>query len=304
MPAHSPPNGHHHHHDQHQHHHQHHRPTLSRGFAAPAHHVGRRRFLADLGRGTFAIAVLGGISGLAACSGGDDDSNGDAETAAPPVVPSAVPSDDSSATSSAESGGDDLRWTQVSLGFVSAYVLVRGREAAVVDTGTSGSADQIGEALGVLGLNFDDVRHVVLTHSHGDHVGSLTDVLERSTAASVYAGELDIPNITSASAITGVGDGDDVFGLEVIATPGHTPGSISLFDPALGLLVAGDALTGNDDGTGLSGSNERFTADVAAADASVVKLAGFDVDSVAMGHGEPVQGGAASILRSLADSIG
>lgn len=247
------------------------------------HRVGRRRFLTDLGRGTVAVAVLGGVA--AACSG--DGSSREKGSSSP-------------------AAGDptELQWAQVSLGFVSAYVLVRGNEAAVVDTGSSASTDEIGRVLDTLGVNFDDVRHVVLTHSHGDHVGSLSDVIARSPSAVAYAGNLDVPSITAPRTITAVGDGDDVFGLQVIDTPGHTPGSISVFDPGIGLLVAGDALTGNDDGTGLSGSNERFTADIEAANASVVKLAGFEVEAVAMGHGKPVDGGAGVVLRNLADTLG
>lgn len=269
------------------------------------HRVGRRRFLTDLGRGTFAVAVLGGIAAACSDEGSTSPGNEEVETATAPVAPSATVIDGrvTDAGDDNEVAGSGLRWAQASLGFVSAYVLVRGNEAAVVDTGSSGSADQIGQALSTLGASFDDVRHVVLTHSHGDHVGSLSDVLSRSPSAVAYAGELDVPRITAPRTITAVGDGDDVFGLQVIDTPGHTLGSISVFDPGIGLLVAGDALTGNDDGTGLSGSNARFTADMDDADASVVKLAGFDAESVAMGHGQPVEGGAAAVLRSLADTL-
>ena len=272
------------------------------GGSGPVHRVGRRRFLADLGRGVFALAVVGG---MAACSGDEDgatadesdpDGSADAATGAPPTAAPAPGADESV-------DGAGLRWAQASLGFVSAYVLVRGNEAAVVDTGSSGSADQIGAALGTLGVTYDDVRHVVLTHSHGDHVGSLPAVLERAPSAMAYAGTLDVPNIDAPITVTGVGDGDDVFGLQVIDTPGHTPGSISVLDPGIGLLVAGDALTGNDDGTGLSGPNDQFTADMAAATESVAKLAGLDVDAIAMGHGQPVTSGAGSLLQSLTSSL-
>ncbi len=203
------------------------------------HRVGRRQFLADLGRGTFAIAVLGGVT---ACSS-SDDAGPDDERADEPDDP------------------NTLRWAQADLGFVSAYVLVRRSEAAVVDTGNPGSGDEIGVALSTLGSTYDDVRHVVLTHSHPDHIGSLADVLERSTGAAAYAGEADIPNITAPIDVTSVGDGDDVFGLQVIHTPGHTPGSISIFDRGIGLLVAGDALNGTD-GMALTGPNEQFTPDM------------------------------------------
>lgn len=250
------------------------------------HRVGRRRFLADLGRRTFAVAILGGA--IAACSGDDDAPIGSdrAVTDPPDEGLGEVPV-------------DRLTLTQVSLGFVSAYVLARGNVAAIVDTGGSGSADDIGETLRLLGMTYDDVDHVVLTHHHGDHIGSLPDVMDRSPTATAYAGTLDIPEIAGADLVA-VGDGDDVFGLQVIDTPGHTPGSISLFDPEAGLLVAGDALNGNDDGTAITGPNARFTADMEVATASVAKLAGLDgVVQAVFGHGQPVSSGAGELIRAL-----
>ncbi len=277
--------------------------------------IGRRRFISELGRNTFAVAILGGL--VAACSDetGDSavplppDSRSGASTVTTGAAPSApITQDDpaepttSADTASDEPAGDEsaLRWSQVDLGFVSAYVLVRGNDAAVVDTGTSGSTDQIGATLATLGVTFDDVRHLVLTHRHPDHVGSLRGVLGRAAAAAVYAGAGDIDNIDAPVAVTAVGDGDDVFGLQVIETPGHTPGSISVLDTGIGLLIAGDALNGNADGTEVLGPNPEFSSDMATAEASVAKLAGFDFEIAAFGHGQPVTSGAGALVDALA----
>jgi glyoxylase-like metal-dependent hydrolase (beta-lactamase superfamily II) len=261
--------------------------------------VGRRQLLADLGRGTFAIAFLGGLT--AACSSDESETSIDEPRAS---ASAAETTTDDQPGVAPPSDPNELRWAQADLGAVSAYVLVRGNEAAVVDTGSAGSVEQIGAALATLGANFDDVRHVVLTHSHPDHIGSLSAVLERSAGAAAYAGEADIPNITSPVTVMSVGDGDDVFGLQVIDTPGHTPGSISVLDPGIGLLLAGDALTGNDDGSGLSGPDERFTSDMGTAYLSLEKLAGREVEVVGMGHGRPVLAGGGDALRRLVDELG
>ena len=262
------------------------------------HRLDRRRFLTDLGRSTFAVAILGG---MAACS----DATADRATPLPPDSPpdsgaARTTPDPSGSVASAPPDANGLRWEQARLGSVSAYVLVRGNEAAIVDTGNPGSTEQIGQTLAALGVTYDDVRHVVLTHHHPDHIGSLPEVIAAAPTAATYAGEADISNITTAGAIAAIGDGDEVFGLQVIATPGHTPGSISVLDTGIGLLIAGDALNGNDDGTALSGPNERFTADMTTANESVAKLAGFDVDAVGMGHGQPVRSGAGALLAALA----
>jgi len=103
--------------------------------------VDRRTLLADLGRGALAVAVLG----WTACSG-DDDGDGSAASAS------------SSSTRPARAGRQDadrLVDQRVSLGFVSAYVLVRGRQAAVVDTGVAGSAPQIEDGLGAVGKSWE-----------------------------------------------------------------------------------------------------------------------------------------------------
>lgn len=267
------------------------------------HRLSRRLFLSDLGRGTLAVAVLGPTA--VACG-----SSGDGEGAADPTTadasPSTTPSPGSVATGPVDTVGGELaplEWARVNLDFVSAYVLVRGDEAAVVDTGTAGNAPAIESALNTLGSDFSQVNHVVLTHMHGDHVGSLGPVLDATPAALAYAGTDDVAAIDSPREVQGLDDGDEVFGLRVIHTPGHTPGHISVFDPESGLLVAGDALNGTDGG-GLSGPNPDFTADLDLANASVAKLAERDVETVLVGHGEPVESGAGPLLDELAASLG
>ena len=248
--------------------------------------VDRRTLLADLGRGALAVAVLG----WTACS---DDSGGDGDGSAA--------STSSSGTEAEEKGsGEGLVDRRVSLGFVSAYVLARGREAAVVDTGVAGSAPQIEGGLQAAGLSWEDVRHLVVTHNHPDHAGSVAAVMEAAGSARAYAGAEDIPSIDAPRDLVAVEDGEEVFGLRVVTTPGHTAGHIAVFDPDSGLLVAGDALNNSE---GLGGSPPQFTADPAAAEASVRKLAELDVERVLFGHGDPLERDAAQALRDLAASL-
>jgi glyoxylase-like metal-dependent hydrolase (beta-lactamase superfamily II) len=247
--------------------------------------VGRRWLLVQTGRGAVGIAVMG----IAACSEPSETAANDSPSAA----------DD---TESAESGtgkaAGDLSWSRVNLDFVSAYVLVRGNEAAVVDTGVGGSADAIGEVLERAGPGWSGVRHVVLTHKHPDHAGSISDVLDEASSATGYIGQADLTEVDAQLSV--LADGDEVFGLQIVGTPGHTAGHISIFDEDTGVLVAGDAL--NNDG-GLAGSSPEFTEDQAAADASVLKMAGLAPRTILVGHGDPVTDGAAEALRELASSL-
>jgi glyoxylase-like metal-dependent hydrolase (beta-lactamase superfamily II) len=265
----------------------------------------RRTFLADLGRGSVALMVVG-ITGCAPGSPPGPSPTASATGRSPepgtpsaPASASAVPSSSGVGSGGAPSSGA-VAWTRVNLGFVSAYALVRGGEAAIVDTGVAGSADEIEQALRGVGLAWNAVGHVIFTHRHGDHAGSAADVLAQASAATGYAGAEDIPGITVPRPLTAVGDGDSVFGLRIVATPGHTAGHVAVLDEVGGILVAGDAL-GTVGGT-LAGSNPSFTADAAAARASVAKLGALRFETLLVGHGEPILSGAAAQVAALAGS--
>ena len=244
--------------------------------AAPP--VGRRWVLTPAARGAVGIAILG----VAGCSRDSEDSQG--------------------GPSSAAGGGSakGLKWSRVDLGFVAAYVLVRGREAAIVDTGVDGSADAIAEVVDKAGPGWAGVRHVILTHKHPDHAGSVGAVLDAATRAKGYVGAADLPEVDAPRTLTPLRDGDDVFGLRMVATPGHTLGHMAVFDGDNRVLVAGDALTNTD---GLAGSNPQFTEDEAAAAASVRKLARLSPRTILVGHGDPVLKDASAMLEKLASSL-
>jgi glyoxylase-like metal-dependent hydrolase (beta-lactamase superfamily II) len=247
--------------------------------------LSRRAFLVDMGRGAFAIAVVG----LAGCTVGGTRRD-----------PSTAPA--------------EAAWHRLSLhdDFVSAYILVRSGEAAIVDVGgpdpAGSSTGDILAALEAMGLGWGNVGHVILTHNHLDHAGSAAEVLAAAPDAQGYAGAEDIPHIGTEDIfphievprpLVAVVDGDHVFDLRIVATPGHTPGHIAVLDEALGVLVVGDALT-TTDGRPTSypiGSTE----DIEEAQRSVAKLAALDFETLFVGHGEPIQSGAAALVREFLD---
>ena len=98
------------------------------GRPARLHRLSRRQVLLDLGWGGVAVAVLTG------CSTGSTGSGNAATSGA-------------AATTTTAASSGELAWKRVDVGFVSAYLLVRGTSVAIVDTGVAGSADAIGTAL-------------------------------------------------------------------------------------------------------------------------------------------------------------
>lgn len=256
-----------------------HRPDRSRS---------RRLFLKDLGRTSLGLVVVG--AGLAGC-----DTGGDPVISQPSARSTTAPAGSSSGTSSTAPPSI----ARVDLGFVAAYVVARGGQAAVIDTGTEGSEGDILAVLEQMQLGWSDVSDVILTHSHGDHDGSLPAVAEAAPDASLWGGEADLPGITAPRQVTGVVEGDEVFGLQVIDTPGHTLGHISLLDGTT--LFTGDAVVGDGNG-GLGGSPPDFTADMDQAIQSVLKLSELEVTQVNVFHGFPVEAGQAD-LQALAQSL-
>jgi glyoxylase-like metal-dependent hydrolase (beta-lactamase superfamily II) len=277
---------------------------------APQRLLNRRVAIKEMGKAGLAIVVFGG----AACS--DVPGTASSSITSSSIPSSSIPSSQSTPTAPAPqtTAGEDVATTttaaaapglafqRVDLGFVSAYILYRAGEAALVDTGVDGSADAIESALTEAGLGWGRVGHVILTHEHPDHVGSIDAVLARAPGAAVYAGALDIPNISATVEPSPVGDGDIVFDLEIIETPGHTAGHISVFDREAGILVVGDALNGQDGG--VVGPDPGFSENMPAAIDSVRKLAGLTFEVALFGHGEPLLDAASAAVAALASESG
>ena len=242
--------------------------------------MGRRWFLVQASKGVLGIAVLG----LAAACSADDDDKTDV------------------ASSPGRSGSAaGLDWWRVDFAYVSAYVLVRGREAALVDCGFRSRVDEIGAVLAAAGTGWDRVRHILITHAHVDHAYGLKETTARAPGATVYAGAAETVTLPDWSGqVRPVTDGDEVFGLQVVDTPGHTPGHIAIFDTDSRVLVAGDALNSTIDG--LKGPMSEFTVDMSTAAESVRKLAALEPQVILFGHGPPLQRDAAAELRRLASS--
>lgn len=151
--------------------------------------------------------------------------------------------------------------------------LIRGRDRTVlVDTGLPSSAPALVQALEQAGCSPDDLDLVVLTHEHTDHAGGAAHLSGRPLIAAhpAAAGKLGLgDDLATASSVIGddlppldvglhLSDGSVIecapYRLEVVHTPGHTSGCLSLLEPALGSLLCGDTVMAGGAMGGIFGS--------------------------------------------------
>ena len=259
--------------------------------------LGRRTFLMSAGKGVFALlseVKFGlGARGLAIALGGSSLATACTQ---PLIIPQ------QSASQSADDPDSEVaRYFQVATDFVNSYVLVRGNEIAIVDTGLPQNLDKFTSVIEAASLSWDAVNHIVVTHLHGDHVGGLGEVAEAAAQATIYAGEADVAGIDSPRTIQPVVDGDDVFGMQIIGTPGHTLGHISVYDPSGSFFVLGDAMV-NVEGQ-LAGPSSQFSADMDIANDTVKKIAQIEFETALFGHGDPIESGASTAIAELAAGL-
>ncbi|HEX5691765.1 MAG TPA: MBL fold metallo-hydrolase [Roseiflexaceae bacterium] len=204
------------------------------------------------------------------------------------------------------------------------------RGPTLIDTGLPGQLDAIAALLAEAGVEVADLKQIILTHQDIDHVGSLHDLVAASGAKVLaYAAEVATidgttlprflrPEILaqrpelrpvaerfkSTPVDTELQDGDHLDlagGVQVIFTPGHTPGHMCLYHETSRTLIAGDALT-SEDGR-LNGPNPGATQDMVVAAQSVRKLAALDVRKIVCYHGGLVAEDAQAQLERVAGEL-
>ncbi|MEM4267741.1 MAG: MBL fold metallo-hydrolase [Candidatus Woesearchaeota archaeon] len=125
-------------------------------------------------------------------------------------------------------------------------------ENVIIDTGIKKERRKIRKELEKL-VNINNIRKVILTHLHYDHIGNI-EVFKK---ADFYAGKNAIKSLKDmpfetvldferVKAIEGMLErlkpAKDINGLKIIECPGHTYGSISVYYPKKQVLFSGDTL--------------------------------------------------------------
>jgi glyoxylase-like metal-dependent hydrolase (beta-lactamase superfamily II) len=201
-----------------------------------------------------------------------------------------------------------------------AYLLLDGDEITLVDAGHAGSSRQLRAYLARIGRSMEHITRIVCTHGHPDHIGGVHEVSALSGAdvllhpadserlrirfreviANFSPGPIVALLTRAPSHASPIEDGAElpVFGgLRVLHTPGHTPGSVSLYSPERRFVIVGDMLQRIKGKVTLP--NYFFTDDMAEARRSIGRLADLDVETILFSHYPPYREGARDALRAL-----
>ncbi len=190
-------------------------------------------------------------------------------------------------------------------GVVKSFLLDAADRVILVDTGASDAdADIIMDAIKEMGREHADLKLCVLTHRHGDHTGGLKK-LKKTIKFEVMAHELDMPAIHKSSGyevehvVKGGERLPDCGGINILHTPGHTAGHISLHLPQKKTLIAGDAIVSA--GEHLVVSPTYLSSDPDAAAESVKRLIAMNLglERILVGHGDDVYEGADTNLGRI-----
>lgn len=148
-------------------------------------------------------------------------------------------------------------------GLVNCYLVAEDDGLTLIDTMIGGSCKRILAAAGDLGA---PIVRIALTHAHSDHIGSLdklaaalpdAEVLISTREQPLLAGDrasqpgepegknlnrYSFPGAKTKPTRT-IEAGEKIGSLEVIASPGHSPGHVAFLDRRDGTLYCGDAFT-------------------------------------------------------------
>lgn len=212
-------------------------------------------------------------------------------------------------------------------GYVNAYLIEGPRGLTLCDTAHSKSADALCDEIERGGFGLKDIEQIVITHRHADHAGGAAFILDRRRVK-IYAHPADIPAIKGQAepakglaklkrllerlwlpykpleVVVPLEQSQPLRALpqwQIVHTPGHTPGSISLYQPTDRILICGDALSNREGKLSLSPSH--YNDDQAGAAASARKLVDYPCDVLCCGHGPVIRSGADRQIVALAESV-
>lgn len=176
---------------------------------------------------------------------------------------------------------------------------IDGKKKILVDPGHHSLFGHVKDHLSRLSLSPQDIEIVIITHCHPDHMEGIKMFVNTSTLIAIHQAEIDFikevaPHYGEALGVSNfepdilLQEGDLKIGdltFQVIHTPGHSPGSISLYWPDKKVLLAGDVVFHQGVGrTDLPGGNGEDLKK------SIRRISSLRVDYLLPGHGDFISG--------------
>lgn len=216
---------------------------------------------------------------------------------------------------------------------VHAYLIEATEGLLLIDTLYDTDAAQILGLLKHLGRSPQEIRHIIMTHAHRSHLGGLA-LLQELSGAPVYAHEWESDLISGDRAAQQVSwrpqpafrtyiyqlgnnlnltrhppaqvdcfvhEGDAIGPLQVLATPGHSPGHLAFYWAERRVLFTGDAIV---NWPRFELGWPGFLLNKRAHRQSLLKMAALDAATLCTGHGAPIAAGGAAMVRNALDALG
>ncbi len=208
------------------------------------------------------------------------------------------------------------------------YLIEDADGLTLIDTSLPLAAKRVLQQVEGRGHKAQDIKRILITHAHPDHVGGLPE-LKRASGAEVVASAIERPVIEGKTPVPRVpqeklrgpirlrppdttfeavpvnrelqgGETLEIMGgLQAVFTPGHAPGHLAFWQPEKRILFCGDVLFNM---PRLRLPYAFLTVDMEENIRSIHKLAALEPDIVCFGHGEPLYN-AAPKLKAFASQF-
>lgn len=210
---------------------------------------------------------------------------------------------------------DDLFLIENKLG-ANVYLIDNGDSFDLIDSAMFKETSKLVSQIEANGYKIKNLKTIILTHCHCDHIGGAYDLVKQSNAK-VAAHQDDIKYILQQDIISGsyhnmmiqeqkymkkfdcvlpkidivLTDGDfinSLGGLQIIHVPGHTPGSIALYQPERKIMFFGDVIRNKEKKGLVVGEPAKFNFDTKRTIDDYRKLVKHQIEYALFGHGKPV----------------
>lgn len=221
--------------------------------------------------------------------------------------------------------------------FIHPVIIQSEKENILIDCGTPGSLSLLEKEAKKNDFDFSQLTKIIITHHDHDHMGALYEIKEKYPNIQIASSLVEKPYIEGKKKSLRLEQAERIYStlseeekvnveyfhnmlkaiknvpvditidkdveaewskeLEIIATPGHMPGHISIYSKKFKTLVTGDAMVAENGKLLLA--NPQFTLDMDEAINSIKKFLEYDIQQIVCYHGGIITGDIHSIIKTL-----